>query len=491
MVRIAAVRPRAHWPADVVARPWHSAAAVSAFCRRRGFLARPGQVVAEPSADGRSVTLNIGLGPAGSATMAAFRAAAAAAVRNAGPARTLRLDLALADDSALPAADRARAVTEGAALAAYRYDAHRSGRTPGPLTELAVVTDQDAAVAEALAVCAGTCLARDLVNCPAGELGPEEFAHRIRALAGERGLECTVHEEAGLTRLGLGGLLAVGAGSARPPRLVEVDYRPPDATGPVIGLIGKGITFDSGGLCLKPAAAMRSMKADMGGAAAVAGALAALPRLGLPLRVRGYLPLAENMPGGRALRVGDVVRQADGTTTEIVDTDNEGRVVLADVLAHACRPGPGRCTVLIDVATLTAAVSHALGTRAGALFTDDEALAALVLGAARRAGETLCRLPLLAGESRWLRSAVADRANGSHRPGDAVQAALFLREFVAKGTPWAHLDISSAAFNEEGPYDETPCGGTGFGVRTLAETLRLLAPEPGPTGAKPTGGGSG
>ncbi|MFI9721925.1 leucyl aminopeptidase family protein [Streptomyces sp. NPDC052396] len=486
MVRIAAATPAEEWPADAVARPWHSGARVSAFCRRRGFLARPGQLVAEPSADGRSVTLNIGLGPPGSATMATFRGAAAAAVRGAGPARTLRLDLALAGDSGLPAADRARAVTEGAALAAYRYDAHRPGRTAAVLREIAVVTDRPAAVAEALAVCEGTCLARDLVNCPGGELTPAEFARRVQALARREGLDCAVHEEAGLARLGLGGLLAVGAGSPHPPRLVELEYRHPDAPpGPVLGLIGKGITFDSGGLCLKPAAGLRSMKADMAGAAAVAGALAALPRLGLPLRVRGCLPLAENMPGGRALRVGDVVRQADGTSTEITDTDNEGRVVLADALVHAGR-GPGRCEVLIDVATLTAAVAHTLGTRAGALFANDDALAETVLHGARRAGEALCRLPLLAAERRHLRSAVADRVNGSHRPGDAVQAALFLREFVTPGTPWAHLDIAAAAFNEEGPYDETPGGGTGFGVRTLVETLRLLAP-----GAKPTGGGSG
>ncbi len=484
MVRVVAGDART--AADVTARGWHAGAPADAFCRRRGFVARPGQVVAEPSSDGRSVILNVGLGPARSATATAFRRAAAAAVRAVGPARSLRLDLALPDDSDVPAADRVRAVTEGAALALYRYDEFRSGKSARPLAEVTVATPSTAehkAVAEALAVADGTCLARDLVNCPAGALTPGDFARRIASMADANGLTCTVYEDHALAELGLAGLEAVARGSREPARYVEVAYTPPDgSSAPTVGLVGKGITFDSGGLSLKPSDEMHAMKADMGGAAAVVGALAALPRLALPVPVRAYLPLAENMPGGAALRVGDVVTHLDGTTTEITHTDNEGRVVLADVLVRATRPGPHRADLVIDVATLTSAAAHALGTRTGSLFSPDSRLAATILEAADRAGESLWRLPLLAHERRHLHSAVADRVNCSHRHGDTVQAALFLQDFIAPETVWAHLDIAAPAFNNEAPYDETPHGGTGFAVRTLLETLRSLSGTNEPRG---------
>ncbi|MBP5863416.1 leucyl aminopeptidase family protein [Streptomyces scabiei] len=462
-------------PADVVAYGRHTGAAVGAFSRRRGFVARPGQVVAEPSADGGAVVLNVGLGPAGAATAATFRTAAAGAVRAAGPARTLRLELALADESGVPAADRALAVAEGAVLGLYRYDEYRSARAASPLAEVVVVTGERRAAAEGLAAAEATCLARDLVNRPAGDLTPPVFADRIRELAHAAGLGCAVYEPAGLTELGLTGLAAVGRGSAEPPRYVELTYDPPGGE-PVltVGLVGKGVTFDSGGLSLKPSDERHAMKADMAGAAAVVAALTALPPLGLPLRIRGHLPLAENMPDGGALRVGDVVTHLDGTTTEITHTDNEGRVVLADVLVRASGPGPDRADLVIDVATLTSAAVHALGTRTAVLFTPDERLARTVLAASERAGESFCRLPLLAHERRHLRSAVADRVNCSHRHGDTVQAALFLQDFVAAGVRWAHLDIAAPAYNDEGPYAEVPYGGTGFAVRTLIETLRAL-----------------
>ncbi|GGT61694.1 leucyl aminopeptidase family protein [Streptomyces purpureus] len=462
-------------PADVTARPWYAGTPASVFCRRRGFVARPGQVVAEPSSDGRSVVLNVGLGPAGSATAATFRRAAAAAVRAVGPARTLRLDLALAQGGSMPTADRVRAVTEGAALASYRFDAYRSKRPGPPPPEVIVATSgspaEPLALAEALAVADGTCLARDFVNCPPGVLTPTRFAQRIEHLARSAGLSCTVHEGRGLARLGLAGLAAVARGSHEPARYVELAYTPPGgSSAPPLTLVGKGVTFDSGGLSLKPPGQMHAMKSDMGGAAAVVGALAALPRLALPVPVRACLPLVENMPGGGALRVGDVVRHLDGTTTEITHTDNEGRLVLADVLVRAAREGRGG--PVIDVATLTSAAVHTLGTRTGVLFASDTALAERLLSAAERAGESLCRLPLLAHERRHLHSPVADRVNCSHRHGDTVQAALFLQDFVPAGTAWAHLDIGGPAYNDEGPYDEVPHGGTGFGVRTLLETLR-------------------
>ena len=469
-------------PADVVALPRYAGAPASTFCRRRGFLARAGQIVAEPSGDG-SVVLNVGLGAAGSATPATFRAAAAAAVRAAGPARTLRLDLAL-PDGPVPPAERARAVTEGALLALYRYDTHRSRKPARTLDELIVAVPQPearAAVREAQAVSNGTCLARDLVNAPPGELTPTLFADRARQLAEEYGFSCTVHEGGALAELGLAGLSAVGRGSREAAKYVEIDYAPEGAPGaPAVGLVGKGVTFDSGGLSLKQAREMHTMKSDMGGAAAVVGALASLARLALPVRVRSHLPLTENMPGGAALRSGDIVRHLDGTTTEIVNTDNEGRLVLADVLVHAGRARPD---LLIDVATLTSAAAHALGTRTGALFANDEQLAETVLSSADRTGEPLCRLPLAEDERRHLHSATADRVNCSYRYGDTTQAALFLQDFVPTGMLWAHLDIAAPAHNDEPPYREVPHGGTGFGVRTLVETLRRVsggeqAPDP-------------
>lgn len=461
-----------HEPADVVARPWHSAAEASPFARRRGFLAREGQVVAEPAEDGRGVVLNVGLGPAGSATAAVFRQAAAAAIRAVGPARTVRLDLALTEGTGVSVADRVRAVTEGARLALYRYDTFRSARALPPPVEVRVTGGVPDALAEALAVAEGTCLARDLVNAPPGVLTPASFARRIEAAAVEAGLSCEVYGGRALARLRLAGLAAVSRGSAEPARYVELVHEPAEPPALTVALVGKGVTFDSGGLSLKPSGELHTMKADMGGAAAVLGALVALPRLGLPVRVRAHLPLAENMPDGGALRVGDVVRHLDGTTTEITHTDNEGRVLLADVLVRASMPG--QADLVLDVATLTSAAVHAIGTRTGALFSPDDAIADLVNRAAERAGESLWRLPLLDHERRHLRSAVTDRVNCSHRHGDTVQAALYLSEFLPPGTRWAHLDIAGPAWNDEPPYGEVPNGATGFGVRTILETLRAL-----------------
>ncbi|MEH0418384.1 leucyl aminopeptidase family protein [Streptomyces sp. B21-083] len=461
--------------ADVIVRPWHSAAGASAFVRRRGFLARAGQVVAEPAESGRGVLLNVGLGPADTLTPAVLREAAAVATRALGPARTVRMDLAVPVGGRLAPDDRVHAVAEGARLALYRYDAYRSSQGLPPPAEVRITGADPGALAEALAAADGTCLARDLVNAPACELTPTVFADRVAAAAAEAGLAHTVHREAELERLGLAGLAAVGRGSSEPPRYVECVYEPDGPAALTVALIGKGVTFDSGGLSLKPSGELHTMKADMGGAAAVVGAVLALPRLGLPLRVRAHLPLAENMPDGGALRVGDVVRHRDGTSTEVTHTDNEGRVLLADVLSLASEPG--RADVVIDVATLTSAAGHALGTRTGAVFSPDDALADLLVEAGQRAGESLWRLPLLAHERRHLRSAVADRVNCSHRRGDSVQAALFLADFVTPGTRWAHLDVAAPVWNDESAYGEVPHGATGFGVRTLLEALRALAAD--------------
>jgi leucyl aminopeptidase len=268
----------------------------------------------------------------------------------------------------------------------------------------------------------------------------------------------------------------VNQGSTQPARFVELAYEPTGRgarSAPTVALVGKGITFDAGGLSIKTAEGMASMKSDMGGAAAVIGAMSALADLKIGVRVRGYVPMTDNMLGGNAIRVGDVVRHYGGSTTEVLNTDAEGRLLLGDALAYATeeRRGHRRPDAVIDLATLTGGCMVALGTRTAGLMGTDDELAARVLDAAERAGEPVWRLPLPEEEKRRLESKVADRKNTGHRYGGVLHAGLFLRDFVAGDVPWAHLDIAGPAFNEENDDGELPAGGTGFGVRTLLELL--------------------
>jgi leucyl aminopeptidase len=313
------------------------------------------------------------------------------------------------------------------------------------------------------------------VNTPGGELTASAFADRAADVAEATGLECTIHDKDDLDELGFGGLLAVNRGSTVPAYFVELAYDPPEADGstPTVALVGKGITFDSGGLSLKPADGMTTMKCDMAGAAAVLGALSACADRDVKVKVRGYLPLTDNMPGPDATRVGDIVHHYGGSTTEVLNTDAEGRLVLGDAIAWAteAREGHPKPAAVIDLATLTGACMVALGTRTAGLFGNDEALVSSVQGAADRAGEPVWPMPLPAEEERRIESKIADRKNIGHRYGGAIHAGLFLRAFVADGIPWAHLDIAGPAFNEDNDEAEIPAGGTGFGVRTLLELL--------------------
>jgi leucyl aminopeptidase len=275
--------------------------------------------------------------------------------------------------------------------------------------------------------------------------------------------------------MGFGGLLAVNQGSVQPPRFVELAYDPPRAgrSTPTVALVGKGITFDSGGLSIKTTAGMASMKSDMGGGAAVLGAMSALRDLGVRVRVRGYIPLTDNMLGGDAWRVGDVITHYGGSTTEVLNTDAEGRLILADALAWATAERRGNTVpdAVIDLATLTGACMVALGTRTAGLFGTDDGLADRLLAAADGAGERLWRLPLVDAERKGLDSKVADRKNVAGQYGGAITAGLFLRDFVPAGVPWAHLDIAGPAFTDGGDELETSTGGTGYGVRTLLTLL--------------------
>jgi len=445
------------------------------FLAARGFTAKPGEVAAAPAATGRGVVLHVGVGAAAGVDAAVLRKAAASAARAAGKAGVLALDLLGALPEGADMAAASRAVAEGALLGAYRFDAYRSKPDGGTVREVVVVGGAKGPVAAGARAAEAACLARDLVNEPGGHLTAPVLADRVQELADAAGIACTVHDETSLRRLGFGGLLAVNRGSTQPPRFVELAYDPATVkrSTKTVALVGKGITFDAGGLSIKTAEGMAAMKSDMGGAAAIVGAASALADLKVPVRVRAYLPMTDNMLGGDAMRVGDVIRHYGGSTTEVLNTDAEGRLILADALAYATEarkghPAPDAC---IDLATLTGGCMVALGTRTAGLMGNDDELAERILAAGRQAGEPLWRLPLPDVEKKRLESKVADRKNTGHRYGGVLHAGLFLRDFVAEGIPWAHLDIAGPAFNEEADDAEIPAGGTGFGVRTLLELL--------------------
>jgi leucyl aminopeptidase len=328
----------------------------------------------------------------------------------------------------------------------------------GPLAE---------AVAKARVLGRATGLARDLANTPSGDKDPAWLAGTAARLAGTvPGLRATVRDEHWLAEHGFGGVLAVGGGSARSPRLLELAWDPPggNPTEEHLVLVGKGVTFDTGGISIKPADGMHLMRTDMSGGAAVIATLLAVGQLRLPLRVTGLVPCAENHVSGAAYRPGDVVRQVNGTTTEVTNTDAEGRLVLADALAHAVRTlAP---STLVDVATLTGAMKVSLGLRTGGLFATERELAERIQAAGEAAGEPWWHMPLIDDHAEALRSDIADLRQCPPGPG-GVTAAMFLREFTG-GLPWAHLDIAGPARAEK-DYDEVNAGGTGFATRTLIE----------------------
>ncbi|MEZ5317087.1 MAG: leucyl aminopeptidase [Vicinamibacterales bacterium] len=304
---------------------------------------------------------------------------------------------------------------------------------------------------------------RALANEPANVLTPREFAARVDAHARAQGLTVEVLDEARLEALGMRLLLGVAQGSAEPPRLIVIRHDPPGApAAPVLAFIGKGVTFDTGGISIKPAENMDRMKGDMAGGAAVAGAMGAIAALGAPCRVIGLIPCAENMPGGRATRPGDVIRGASGKTVEVINTDAEGRLLLADALWYARQQG---ATHLVDIATLTGACVVALGRHVSGLFGQPAEWVDAVRQSAAAAGDRVWPMPIYEETREQLRSEIADLVNSAGRPGGAVTAAAFLREFAGEG-PWAHLDIAGTSWSEaKAPYQ--PKGPTGVAVRLL------------------------
>lgn len=413
-----------------------------------------------------SVVVLVGVGPADALTPETLRRAAGAATRELAGTGSVALTLPAEEE------DRLAAVVEGALLGAYTFHRYRAAdaATKGAVADVHVVTSlgrsQAAkdAVARAQVVADAVHATRDLVNTAPNDLFPDAFADAAKAAvkeAGAKGLKVSVLDEKALASGGYGGLVGVGQGSARGPRLVRVAYSPsrPKAT---VALVGKGITFDSGGISIKPAAGMEAMKSDMAGAAAVLHTVVAAARLGLPVAVTGWLCLAENMPSGTAQRPSDVLTIRGGKTVEVLNTDAEGRLVMADGLVAAVEEKPD---VVLDIATLTGAQMVALGHRVSAVMGSDD-VRGEVVAAAAAAGEQFWPMPLPADLKAGLRSKVADLANIGDRFGGMLTAGIFLQEFVGS-TPWAHLDIAGPAFNEKAPHGYTPVGGTGVGVRTL------------------------
>ncbi len=425
-----------------------------------------------------------GLGPAGSRPgPEVLRRAAGAATRTLAGTAHVAMALPTPDDEALAA------VCEGSLLGAYgflRYRTVAGTASPPPVAAVTVVTPLArtaagrASARRADVIASAVHATRDLVNTAPVDLYPAEFADRARAAVQGLPVAVQVLDEKRLARGGYGGLLGVGMGSARPPRLVRLDYSPAGA-GTHLALVGKGITFDSGGLSIKPALGMEAMKSDMSGAAAVLQTVVAAARLGLPLRVTGWLALAENMPSGTAQRPSDVLTIFGGRTVEVLNTDAEGRLVLADAIVAASQTEPD---VIVDVATLTGAQMVALGNRVSAIMSNDDDLRDRVHRVADRVGEQFWPMPLPPELRASMDSPVADIANIGERFGGMLVAGLFLKEFVgqragADGTagqiPWAHLDIAGPAFNVGSAHGYTPVGGTGVAVRTLLGLAEELA----------------
>ncbi|HUL24236.1 MAG TPA: leucyl aminopeptidase [Streptosporangiaceae bacterium] len=440
------------------------AAEVVARCEAGGDAGDLTSVVIGP--DGPGPFLFLGLG---NESPAAMRKAGAAVGRRVAPGRTLVTSAVCGKP-----AEAVHAFTVGLLLGSYRWSQKRDEAgpddPPGEVRLLVAGPDGQAGVlAAARAVADAVALARDLTNTPSGRKSPRWLADQAVAMATGCGLTARVWDAGELAARGFGGLLAVGAGSARPPCLIELGYQPDHWEQHVV-LAGKGITFDSGGLSLKPADGMKLMKTDMAGGAAVIAVMSALGRLGVRSRVTGLVAAAENMPSGSALRPGDVITHFGGRTVEVLNTDAEGRLVLADALAYA--DAELRPDAMVDIATLTGAVRVALGTQMGALYASDERLAADLLAAGRASGDALWRMPLVDDYSDALDSPVADLANvphGSRPRAGSIDAALFLREFTG-GRSWAHLDIAGAARSAADEGENTK-GGTGYGTRLLLAWL--------------------
>jgi len=451
--------------------------AISGALTALGAKGKPGEVTRIPSVPGvkASVVIAVGVGDLRAELNAeSLRRSVGTAVRSATGMRKVAIVAAPQDDLLAAAA-------MGARLAAYDFTAFKGkGKAKAgsaPVTSIVLLVPgpataaQKRIIADTDVIGDAVCLARDLVNTPPNALPPAALALAAKQAVADLPVKVTIWDERALARHGCGGILGVGQGSANPPRLARLDYAPAGAKRH-LAIVGKGITFDTGGISIKPAAGMDEMKGDMAGAAAVIAAVQAIARLGLKVKVTGLVPTAENMPSGTAQRPGDVITMFDGTTVEVLNTDAEGRLILADALGIAVQEKPA---LIIDAATLTGAQRVALGNRTAGVMANDDAARAQVCAAAEQAGETMWPMPLPEELRASLDSPTADIANIGDRMGGMLSAGVFLKEFIPDGQPWVHLDIAGPAFNDKSPYGYTPKGGTGAAVRTFVQVARELA----------------
>ncbi len=423
-------------------------------------------------------TAVVGMGRTGEVDPAGLRSASAAAARASKGRGWLASSLLDAVPEGADIAEFAQAHIEGLVLGSYGYYDYKSDPKPSKLKKVSVISPADGEVREALnrgqSVAEAVCLARDLINEPGGSLTPKKLAEVARRVAEEgegEALEMEVWDLKRIKKEKLGGLLGVNRGSEQEPRFVKLAWKPPEERG-FLALVGKGITFDSGGLSIKPASGMETMKMDMSGAAAVLSAMKAVKTLRPSVRVEGYMPITDNMTGGDATRPGDVLRMRNGKTVEVLNTDAEGRLILADALSLASEACPD---AIVDLATLTGACMVALGSKVAGLMGNHDGWVRAVRKAAEVSGERVWHLPLPSDYRKQLDSEVADIKNIGNRWGGTLTAGLFLAEFVADGIPWAHLDIAGPAWAES-TEEETAKGGTGFGVRLLVELIRRFEP---------------
>ncbi|WP_432561407.1 leucyl aminopeptidase family protein [Kineococcus sp. SYSU DK003] len=439
---------------------------VAGHLRIAQFTGELGQVVTAPNST--RPTLLTGCGARADLDVTALRLAAAAAGRAWSHVEAAEVDLSSIGADLLPAQDRDRAFAEGLVLGAYRFDAHRTTTprwTPPVWTPTVGGPGWDAG----LAVAAAVCRVRDVVNEPANVLTPSALAAHCVQVGADTGLTVTVRDEEWLQDNGAGGILAIGRGSVERPLMLEFGFG--DPTRPVdLCLVGKGVTFDTGGLSLKGAEEMITMHSDMAAVPTILHAMTFLAQVAPNLHVRAFCPVVENMPGPHSTRPGDVVTARNGKTIEVLNLDFEGRTIMSDALSFAGELEPA---LIVDLATLTYGAQLALGPRMAALFGTDDATTA-VTAAATRAGEPVWRLPIQEYLMPTIRSRVADVKNYPYQPMvRATTAAMFLREFIPEDTPWAHLDIAGPAWSTDA-HELTTEGGTGFGMRLLVELFRSL-----------------
>ena len=449
---------------------------LAAFLEETGFEGRLGETLAVPTGGKlrAKAAILVGIGDPEELTLDGLRRAGAAIARKADKVASIATTLVTASPS-LDVAEAAQALTEGIALGAYQFLEYRPGAKGTKLRKVVLVGASGAAVKAAIdrgvAIADAVMWARDMINRPSKEKPPVTFAADARKLLRGTGVSVQVLDVPQIKELKLGGVIGVGQGSSQTPRFLKLTYAPAGAKGKPLAFVGKGVVFDSGGLSLKPGAGMETMKCDMSGAAAVVAAMSALKTLGVTTKVIGYVPLVENMPSGTAIRPGDVLRIRNGKTVEVLNTDAEGRLILADALSLAAEDKPA---AVVDLATLTGACVVALGEKIAGLMGNDDEWIDQVRGAADRVGERVWPLPLPTDYRKSIDSPIADIKNVGPREGGAITAGLFLQEFV-DGVPWAHVDIAGPAFlgNEDGYM---PKGGTGFGVRTLLELASTFTP---------------